>query len=90
MGERKAAHLQKQDIKPLVDRHYPTEWCKEEGVYLDESAEDDKETTEPKARKCHLKSGKPGKEATYTIVGVTLALGRQLLQEHARLHSMQP
>lgn len=58
------------------------QWCKREDVYLDKSLDDEAE--QPKPRKCHLKGGKPGMEAQYSIVSVTLALGRQLLAERAK------
>ena len=82
-GSRKATHLTKQEVKPLLDRHYPTEWCKKEDTYLDRGAADPEEAA-PKAKKCYLKAGKKGCEADYSIVSVTLALGRQLLALDAR------
>ena len=81
-GARKATHLTKQEVKPLLDRHYPTEWCKEKKVYLDRRASEEEE--EPKPRKCHLKAGKQGCEFQFSIVTVTLALGRQMLLEHSK------
>ena len=72
-----------QEVKPLLERHYPTEWCKSQQVYHDR-ADEDAPPPDPKARKCYLKSGQPGVEATYSIVTVTLALGRQLLAEHGK------
>jgi len=82
-GERSATHLTKTEVKGHLERHYPTEWCKREETYLDKGVEP--EPTETKhARKCHLKSGKAGSEAHFSIVTVTLALGRQLLAEHAK------
>ena len=82
-GGRKAGHLTHKEVKPLLERHYPTEWCKSQQVYHDR-ADEDAPPPDPKARKCYLKSGRPGVEATYSIVTVTLALGRQLLAEHGK------
>lgn len=83
MGERLATHLTKQDVKPLLDRHYPTDFCKKEDVYLDRGAPDPEEA-EQKPKKCYLKAGKQGCEAQYSILAVTLALGRQMLLEHTK------
>ena len=79
-----ASHLIKQDVKPLLDQHYNTEWCKQASVYKDNGAPDADAPEDPKQKKCHLKAGKQGCEAQYSIVTVTLALGRQMLFEHAK------
>ena len=42
------------------------------------------EEAEQKPKKCYLKAGKQGCEAQYSILTVTLALGRQMLVEHTK------
>jgi len=87
-GKRKATHLKPDDIRPLLDRHYPTEFCKAEGALLDknESKEDDEVEAKKdakKEKKAYFKScGKKDSADQYSIITVTLAIGRQLLLEH--------
>jgi len=84
-GQRRHTHLTKQEVKPILEKHYGTEWCKREGVYLDLAAPPEEPPDgRPPPRKCHLKSGKQGTEASYSVVTLTLALGRQMLAERTK------
>ena len=76
-GERKATHLHCQDVRPLLDRHYSTDKCKDAGFFLEKPTEKDEEEEEDKKKlkKAYLKAGKAGTEHTFSIVAVTLAIG---------------
>jgi len=80
-GDRKATHLTQNEIRPWLDTYYPTERCKQLHSFLDKSEE--QPPVDPKAKKAYLKSGKPGTADHFSIVCVTLAIGKQLLHEHA-------
>ena len=85
-GERKAAHLQEKEVKEMLHRFYPTEHCKKEGAFLDkgEAKDDEEEGAEAKKKKdkkAYYKSGHAGKADQFSIITVTLALGKQLLHE---------
>ena len=84
-GERKAAHLQEREVKEMLNRFYPTEHCKKEGAFLDAGeAKDEEEGAEAKKKKdkkAYYKSGHAGKADQFSIITVTLALGKQLLHE---------
>ena len=86
-GERKAAHLAERDVRLLLDRHYPTDACKKHGFFLDKSADAaDEEVEDKKVKKAYLKStGSKASDHAFSVIAVTLAMGRQLLLEHARL-----
>jgi hypothetical protein len=80
-GERKAAHLTERDVRGFLDRHYPTDWCKKVDAFVDLSEADG---SNRKDKKAYLKSGKPGVSDQFSIITVTLALGKQLLLEHSK------
>jgi len=95
LGDRKQTHLTPQEVRPLLDKHYPVELCKSLGVYYDakpapKKDDDDEGATEedqpPPKKTAYLRgSGAKENSDTYSIVGVTCALGKQLLDEHDKL-----
>ena len=93
-GERKASHLTQQDVRPLLDKHYPTEFCESQNAYLDKSEhkdEDEKEDKKKKDKKAYFKSGKGGngKADAFSIITVTLAIGKQLMLEHQKVQEQK-
>ena len=86
--DRRATHLLPQDVRQLLDRHYPVDKCKESGVYLHKKGDDD---DAPPAKKTAYMRGmnKSGAEV-FSIVAVTCALGKQLLLERSKEPSTSP
>ena len=88
LGDRKAAHLAEHDVKPLLDKFYGSEHCKELHAFLDKSASDESKdgTDAKKEKRAYLKSLVKGQEH-FSVLSVTLALGRQLLLEHSHFNA---
>jgi hypothetical protein len=94
-GDRKQTHLTPQEVRPLLEDHLPIDMCKSLGVFQprapkgavdDEGAATEEETAETKPKKMAYLRGVNPKDGAdvYSIVGVTCALGKQLLKEHDR------
>ena len=79
-GDRKATHLTPQEIRPLLERHYSVERCKEMKWFCDRDASEDE--APPKKTAYMRGTGRTSSTETFSIVAVTCALGRQLLLEH--------
>ena len=75
-----AAHLTPQEIRPLLERHYSVERCKEMKWFCDRDASEDE--APPKKTAYMRGTGRTSSTETFSIVAVTCALGRQLLLEH--------
>jgi serine/threonine protein kinase len=94
-GDRKQTHLTPQEVRPLLEDHLPIDMCKSLGVFQprapkgavdDEGAATEEETAETKPKKMAYLRGVNPKDGAdvYSIVGVTCALGKQLLKEYDR------
>jgi len=90
-GDRKAPHLTPQDVRPLLERHYSSEACKENKTFsnMDTPTQDgdgEKVAGEKPAKKtAYMRGSKgPGTPDHFSIVAITCALGKQLLLEHAK------
>ena len=76
-------------MRELLNRFYPVEHCKKQGAFLDkseaEAEEEDADKKKKKDKKAYFRSGKGGASDHFSIVAVTLALGKQLLLEHEKV-----
>jgi len=95
LGDRKQTHLTPQELRPLLDKHCPVAFCKSLGVYHDarpaRNDEDGGATEEemPPPKKTAFLRGTAAKDGAdvFSIVGVTCALGKQLLAERDKMLS---
>ena len=85
-GDRRATHLTPQDVRPLLEKHYPVELCKEWGAFRHRDAVLPADTaTSDKKKLAYLRgTGRSANSDTFSIVALTCALGRQLLEEHGQ------
>ena len=81
-------------MRPLLDKFYATEHCQALNAYLDKSVSDEaKDDATPaqqapnkKEKKAYLKS-LHGRSEQFSILTVTLALGKQLMLEHSHFQT---
>ena len=80
---RQAAHLKQKLVRTLLDTHYDEARCVELKAFHNKAGD------EPDPKKGYFRSGTAGDEKTskdfFSVAGVTAALGRQLLAEHAKM-----
>eukprot|EP00325_Prymnesiales_sp_UTEX-LB-985_P010454 CAMPEP_0174696954 /NCGR_PEP_ID=MMETSP1094-20130205/2949_1 /TAXON_ID=156173 /ORGANISM="Chrysochromulina brevifilum, Strain UTEX LB 985" /LENGTH=813 /DNA_ID=CAMNT_0015893833 /DNA_START=64 /DNA_END=2505 /DNA_ORIENTATION=- len=87
-GDCKETHLKLHEVRPLLERHYPVETCKEMNAFFDpQTSMQETGDVKPAKKTAYMRGRKESKgkdEDTFSIVAVTCALGKQLLFELAK------